>query len=58
MYAEGLIAQAVDTEQKKKVITGLLGECYTEYGSMLSEIELRKGEGKSTARVATRRREA
>jgi len=47
MYAEGLLAQAIEDEIKKKEITGLLIDCQQEYGSVLEGIELRKKEGKS-----------
>ena len=47
MYAEGLVAEAIDLEKKKKCITGLLVEAQKEYGNILLEIELRKGEGHS-----------
>lgn len=47
MYAEGLLAQGIDLEKKKREVTALLVEQHIEYGNLLSEIELRKAEGKS-----------
>ena len=45
--AEELIVQAIDLEKKKKIPTKLLVDCCEEYGTILSEIESRKGEAKS-----------
>jgi len=49
MYAEGLIAEAIDLEKKQNPgqTTGLLVDCMKEYAEMLNEIELRKTESKS-----------